>query len=747
MFTRKTRALAALMAACLLPGLTACGRKQESENIDTGTVYAAEEIEYQSDMHWIDSACVLGDAVYLFGRLGYGDRSRTPGNTVLRVGLEGGGAEDLPGFQPVFVEKEVSNFTNSGRLHACPDGTLLAFEQLSSSNFLRRLDADGKMLFLFEGLNGDLCRLLDAEGQKICDLLMDGDGDIFVKADKKAGVLDPSGQLRFVLPVEGDGGSFDRLVLLGDGRVAVRDSTRDGDRRYTRLRTVDKDGKGWGESWLLPGYATVADGDANALFYYNAGDQLCAWREGAEAGEPLLSWMNAGYDGDQLTFFSLLPDGRVAVMDRNLYEGDGRHRLSVLTPTEGGTEKTVITYAVIGGMATLDRASILKFNRTNPDYQIRVKDYGDYSPGASSDAAMTRLVTEITAGKIPDIIAIPDIPVARWGAKGLLEDLWPWIDRDPDLGRDKLMTRPLEVSEVNGKLYEISDSFCFHTVAGRKDVVGDRMTWTPEDMWAALETMGPGRVPLDGTRIDLLFSLMDMDWNRFVGWENGKCDFDCEEFKELLSFCAGVPEAVDADSRAAWANDGILMLYTYYPGGFDSVQFGEFVLNGEISFVGYPNPWGEVGSSFDLIGGRSMTAACKHKEGAWAYLRTLLLPNDEKINNFVGLHGFPLNKEDFERRAENEMAEPAGGEEFPDRFFAFYSDGQYYECHYRQTTPEEYRQIMDLYDAVDTFYRPDGSLKTIITEVAGAYFAGDRSLDSAAALIQNRARLYVSEQS
>ena len=54
---------------------------------------------------------------------------------------------------------------------------------------------------------------------------------------------------------------------------------------------------------------------------------------------------------------------------------------------------------------------------------------------------------------------------------------------------------------------------------------------------------------------------------------------------------------------------------------------------------------------------------------------------------------------------------------------------------------------MALYEAVDSVYRWDDSLGQIIMEIAGACFAGDKTIDETAALIQNRAALYISEQS
>lgn len=61
-------------------------------------------------------------------------------------------------------------------------------------------------------------------------------------------------------------------------------------------------------------------------------------------------------------------------------------------------------------------------------------------------------------------------------------------------------------------------------------------------------------------------------------------------------------------------------------------------------------------------------------------------------------------------------------------------------------TQEDLDQVMALYEQIDTVYRWDESLEEIITDVAGAYFAGDKTLDETTALIQNRAQLYVNER-
>lgn len=61
------------------------------------------------------------------------------------------------------------------------------------------------------------------------------------------------------------------------------------------------------------------------------------------------------------------------------------------------------------------------------------------------------------------------------------------------------------------------------------------------------------------------------------------------------------------------------------------------------------------------------------------------------------------------------------------------------------TKQEEYDQIMDLYNQVDRMSGSDDNVYDIVTEVSGSYFAGDRSLDDAASLIQNKVTTYVNE--
>ena len=154
-----------------------------------------------------------------------------------------------------------------------------------------------------------------------------------------------------------------------------------------------------------------------------------------------------------------------------------------------------------------------------------------------------------------------------------------------------------------------------------------------------------------------------------------------------------------------------------------------------------------TGSSFSLYSRLAISSASEHKDGAWAFLRELLLPRGDGA---VSTPYFPTNRADFQRVAEAAMTPErvdSSGKEVSTRGESFgVVDGV--ELGYKRyaVTQAEYDQIMALYNAIDLAYRENRDLNGIVISAAGAYFAGDKSLDEAAELIQRRGEIYVNEQ-
>ncbi len=116
-------------------------------------------------------------------------------------------------------------------------------------------------------------------------------------------------------------------------------------------------------------------------------------------------------------------------------------------------QKTELTLACMNLDWDL-RSRIVKFNRESSQYRIVVKDYADYSmagdtviAGQTSDG-ITKLNTELLSGNVPDLLISSGLPVQQYAAKGLLEDLWQYIDADENVKRENLMTDVLNAAET-----------------------------------------------------------------------------------------------------------------------------------------------------------------------------------------------------------------------------------------------------------------------------------------------------------
>ncbi|MBD5162108.1 MAG: extracellular solute-binding protein [Oscillibacter sp.] len=776
MKTGGKQALTLLLAAALLLGLAACGKEAEEEKEPDrygGVRYVPEFHTLDTDVEEFQSGCVMGDYVYLAGSAvtneDYNDRE----SRLLRIPLEGGEVEPLPGCEPPSGDRNVMSSAECLAIAAGEEETLWMLETVrrwyyafpedfdpydmssgtrgqyyissEGSYVLRRLDGDGSELFRQEWPIKELESQLGLDF--VSEIFIGAGGDVTF-CDRSMScqmvTMDKTGALLGRVNPKDTGLEWQGEVRLGDGRLAVWGLCQENGEYRAGLQALSLKGDTWEDSWTLPAWSTVYSGDANTLFYYNAGSDLLAWKAPASAEEeetaentPLLSWVNTGLDGGgERVLTEFLPDGRLVIVQGGGIWSEGEPaELVVLTPTDDPPEKTVITLGTPELFSSMEKA-VRDFNRTNPDYQIEVREYMDYSEGYDREAAMTRLATEVGAGKIPDILDTYGMPLAGWASSGILEDLWPWIDLDRDIDREDLMLRVLEADSIDGRLYEISDGFSFHTVVGAEDVVGGRIAWTAEDMWAALENMPEGCAAMPYGKEQLLREMLMTFWDRLVDRKKGTCDFDGEEFRQVLEFCGRFPEkGLTYSEQGEMLRDRELMLQCLSPDSFWALQEIRSDFRESISLVGLPNPWGETGTSFSLSGGLAMSSGGKNKEGAWAFLRTMLLPH--KQLRFE--RRFPINKESFEESAARD-GNLSGGRRYG------YSDSAGNFHAYRQVSQKEYDQVMALYEAVDSVYRWDDSLGEIIIEIAGAYFAGDKTLDETAALIQNRANLYINEQ-
>lgn len=789
---------AALLAIVLALGLTGCGGRQGEEEQLPSKVYVPEYTELKLPAEGISAGCADSRNLYLAANVNEAvpaDGGEAGDGTSLacrlyRVSLEGGEAVELKGYQPTSLPEGAEGSVSIQEVSVGADGTLWITENVYSYTFQLpegfNEETDDKWQYQSEIQETLIRRQLDGEGKElnrvdisglaqklnvdaVYSTAFDQEGNVYAVTEKKIFALSPQLQVLFTVEGENMAGS---LTLLGDGTMGMVCSTYNEAAQTSDnvLKTIDPKKKGLGTAYPMPLNAySIQSGSGDYLFYYQNGDTVYGRRAGDQEGEKLFSWVDADISQDEIDLFFPLEDGRVAAVSRKWENDKAKHELVMMAsvPRSSLPEKTILTYA------TLDlgwdmRKKIIDFNKTNDKYRIEIRDYSQMNTGDDNAAGLTRLNLDMAAGNGPDILDMGALPIRQYGAKGLLEDLWPYIEKDSDIGRERLMEKVFRAAEQDGRLYQIFESFGIQTVVGAKDVVGDRMSWTLGDLKEAKGKMPEGCAVFGmyDTREGMLQTVLYQSMGSFVDWTKGECSFDSDGFKALLEFCAGFPSSeelqqdqgdsfYESDSSRILNKKQMLAQITLYDMGWTYQEY-KAAFGGDVSFVGYPREDGSTGSTFFHSAGVAMSSKCRDKEGAWTFLRRLLLPRLNEENSYCDM--MPTNRADFDFLAKKSM-EPeyqvdeegkqvldGNGNPIPLPLGnTWISDSV--EIELPRPVQEDYDRFMELYNAIDSVSYMDENITKIVTEEAAGYFSGDRSLEDIARQIQNRVSLYVSENS
>ena len=467
-------------------------------------------------------------------------------------------------------------------------------------------------------------------------------------------------------------------------------------------------------------------------------------------------------------------------------------------------EEGVLTYAALNPVTSEVQKSVDRFNENHTDVQIEIRDYSD-------EGGLDRLRTELVLGKVPDIMEMHYLgtspsrtgknndtiktgntrtwkftgsstlerpkdeywmPYQQMAQKGYLEDLWPYIENDPELGRDGVLMPPLKAAEVDGSLYLLFKDVRVNTLMGPESIVGNRYSWTLEELLATFDTMREGSTILryNATKHDVFYELLCFSLEKFMDRTTGACAFDSIGFRDLVAFLECFPNESDfelpekvAEERMERVRTGKQMLEVTQIAWPEDLNFRDGYWGERTSFPGYPTADGSSGNSFYPMGNiLSMSSACQNKEAAWEYIRSLIKPRRSKsalgavVNEaYVSI---PVNLHDFEIFMWGEIVQQAGllrehnrhgnkpieSADILGTWTPFdYGPGIYARSLLTEEDGERFRALID---NTTQLYWPDDDLTDIVWEALGPYFAGDRTLDDTLRLLDNRVSLYLNEQ-
>ena len=534
-----------------------------------------------------------------------------------------------------------------------------------------------------------------------------------------------------------------------------------------KIAAIDPDAGRVTQTWRCPRNAyTFMTGGGDYDLYYQSGINLYGYDLESESSERLFDWLNADVLSSDLTGFTFRPDGTVFGVINSWDSKWENVTTEFVTlekkPFADVPQKESLTLACQWADSPLQSA-IIKFNRSS-NIRINVIDYSQYNTDEDYSAGLTKLTTEIMSGSMPDILMLRGLPYQQLAAKGLLEDLYPYLDADSELSRDDFLPNVLSALEENGKLCSTVTTFNIVTLVGAASVVGDQPGWSFEDVRTALASMPEGCTVLDQftTSGDILRAELTLDADYYIDWESGKVNFDSKEFVDLLNFSRLFPNAFDYanynwdeyTSDDARIRDGKQLLSRMYLSSFDDILMTEAQFGGNMTYIGYPTASG-VGSYLNLNSGYAMSSRCADKDAAWQFLRSFMTEKALESNYYWG---FPANRKLLDKQLKEAMTVEylkdengnylldENGERIPQSRGGFWSEGMSEPMEYYSLTQEQADKVMAIINSTTKIYSENTAVLNIIFEQTDAFFSGQKTAEEVAKLVQGKLSIYVNEQ-
>jgi ABC-type glycerol-3-phosphate transport system substrate-binding protein len=250
----------------------------------------------------------------------------------------------------------------------------------------------------------------------------------------------------------------------------------------------------------------------------------------------------------------------------------------------------------------------------------------------------------------------------------------------------------------------------------------------------------------------------------FVDWNSGKVSFDNEEFIKLLQFANTFPTEFDwenfdwskEDSTETRLSQGKQMLVQTSAYRIDDIFYNNYTqfLGGRITYIGYPTAHGTGNMISFSDSGYAMSSKTPYKDACWQFLRGFLTKDYQENNVFSlpsRLDVFDQEAEEaatvqYQKNQDGQFLLDEDGEKIPVvRSTIWNKDTQKTEEIYA-LTEDQVQQIRELVLTTTKVADYDQAILDIVKEQAAPFFAGQKTAEEVAKLVQSKANIYVNEQ-
>lgn len=833
-------ALAALLVMSLFAGCSKNSDTPGSKTDSSGSLidqtkpaattakyaYQADYLDLQlpENIQYVNTMCTAGTTIFLTAYVQGDEIVQTDPDTgdtwsyytqepiLLSVDPDTGACTQLPNLQLPTVPEDCEGNVDCYNMAGSDDGTLWMLVNVyaakydlpadfdpntmnkydypstdMSTAYLMHVAADGSTIANVDlSVTDDGTDEEDGMGSNISSFAVDAAGNLYVTDYSYIYVLDAEGKLLFKIDDSQYSGSLCRLQPDQVGIMwynYATDTAESTDENGQFFIPVDLETKTWGEKIKMPANVwNVYPGDDAYDFYYKNNDNIYGYTFASDTKDKLVDWMACDVDTSNMYDSGMLSDGRVVGMTQDWSSDTTAYQLIVLHRIDASEvkEKTVLTLACMGLDWSL-RSKIVEYNKSNDQYRIQVVDYSEYATDDDYNAGITKLTTEIISGSVPDLFLTSSLPIDKYAAKGIVADLYTFMDGGSGLSRDYFVPQVLKAIEKDGKLYELPTKFSVETAYALSSIVDQYDTWNVAAVQDAMTQLQEGATVFSTgwTKSSVLNNCLTRNLAAFVDWTTGKCTFDSEAFQQLLAFCNSFPDDSSSDdgiaysSEAAtvdtmddpvWESDATRILSgkqlmattSFY--SFEDYIYNIYPVKDKVTFVGYPSESGEPGNSFYIQCPMAISSVTKYPDAAWDFVSTMIRQTNEDAES---MYAFPISQEAFDKKMTSVMTEQyqldVNGEQVdwdedgePDKMcIGTYEVVENGESTWQQVyalTQEDIDQILSVINSATGIVDYDDEILSIVSDEVSAYFAGDKDVQTTANMIQSRVNLYVQEQ-
>lgn len=731
----------AVCVVCLLVlGLTGCAQ-MEPEEVQPVSIWA-EPCYYQNSVDMLIPNYLTSEAVAVGNTVFY-SIYESGKNSIVRRDYETGRETILPITIP--VRYGLSHFGVYGE-----ENIQCLYTLANGSFLLAGYDQEGNKLILL-----DITAVLQEYGIHYVSYFEVGAaGQTVFASEKQVVVLDSNGE--FLNAFEAP----DRVEAIGtdfNGDVVIQ-YLGTGDYELQTINAKGEKGRIYTANISAVGNHSIVGMDSERLgITTRQGYQEYNITENTVT--ELVQWMSYGIEGYDVIYATALTNGNIVFYYENYSYGDGvlmenyLHRADAnaidfaIDSREHSIDASTGRLILTLGVWMIDeniQAEVASFNANSEKYMVQIEAYHDgVAENEIPDAA--RMQTEIMNGRGPDMLMLT--PENSYGmlVNGLYADIYPYMKEDASFDRSDYFDNILTAYESEGALYAVVTEFGIDMLLGKGEYVGESRSLSMEELYEMAEDHPrAGAILNEGTREELLSSLMTGMYSELVDWETGENSFDSEEFVRLLEFCDEYGVEENLHGAESYQNGEILMrkVNGLSPLTYDLYQY---LYQDDVSALGYPSSDGNgyVAENTAI----AMMANAQNKEGVWEYMKYQLGEEAQAVADPLMASCYPVRVSSYEEMVQElylvTMEKNELGELVPvPKMSNGYGDVQYPVYALQEGSMDEITEIIHTITEYDV---TDSAILRIVKEEATDYFAQDKTAEEAAAMIQSRVHAYMNE--